>query len=218
MPGNYFDPLRESLRNRGFRTQALVTLLVFVPVVFGLTRFLQTIEQRQGVLFADPVITLFPAINLTWLIFCVIYVGLISAVVVLVRHPQHLLFALQTYTLLVIVRMVAMFLLPLDPPAGMIELRDPFVEFFGTGQTLSRDLFFSGHTATLFLVALVVPGRPMKIIYMVCTLAVALSVLLQHVHYTIDVFAALFFTYGCYHMIYAIRAIFVRTPGSGYIP
>ncbi len=39
--------------------------------------------------------------------------------------------------------------------ANMIILNDPLVEFFGTGQTLTKDLFFSGHTATLLILFLV---------------------------------------------------------------
>ena len=94
-----------------------------------------------------------------------------------------------------------MYLLPLEPPVKMIILNDPFVEFFGTGQTLTKDLFFSGHTATLFILFLVSEKKIIKTVFLISTIAVAISVLLQHVHYTIDVFAAVFFTYACYKLL-----------------
>jgi membrane-associated phospholipid phosphatase len=100
-----------------------------------------------------------------------------------------------------------MYLLPLEPPAKMIILNDPFVEFFGTGQTLTKDLFFSGHTATLFILFLVSEKKVYKTIFLISTVAVAVAVLLQHVHYTIDVFAAVFFTYACYKLVLRIKSL-----------
>jgi membrane-associated phospholipid phosphatase len=107
---------------------------------------------------------------------------------------------------MVAVRIVAMYLLPLEPPTTMIILNDPLVESFGTGQTLTKDLFFSGHTATLFILFLVSERKNIKALFLISTVAVAISVILQHVHYTIDVFAALFFTYACYKVIVKVKA------------
>jgi membrane-associated phospholipid phosphatase len=104
--------------------------------------------------------------------------------------------------------MCAMYVLPLDPPVNMIILNDPLVEFFGTGQTLTKDLFFSGHTATLLILYLVSEKKIYKIIFLVITILVAIAVLLQHVHYTIDVFAALFFSYACYKLMLKIKSVF----------
>ncbi|MCK7522598.1 MAG: hypothetical protein MZV64_35395 [Ignavibacteriales bacterium] len=78
----------------------------------------------------------------------------------------------------------------------MIILNDPFVELFGTGQTLTKDLFFSGHTATLFIFISCFRKENYQDNFLTSTIAVAIAVLLQHVHYTIDVFAAVFFTYA----------------------
>jgi membrane-associated phospholipid phosphatase len=97
-----------------------------------------------------------------------------------------------------------MFLLPLEPPALLIPLRDPFVQYLGTGTLLTKDLFFSGHTSTLFLLFLTARGARLKAIFVVCTVGVAISVLLQHVHYSVDVFVAPFFAYAAYRVALAI--------------
>jgi len=47
-----------------------------------------------------------------------------------------------------------MYSAPLDAPERLILLNDPFVQFIGSGEALTKDLFFSGHTATLFLLFL----------------------------------------------------------------
>jgi membrane-associated phospholipid phosphatase len=105
--------------------------------------------------------------------------------------------------------MIAMYSLPFDPPSSMIPLKDPFVQLFGTGKLLTRDLFFSGHTATLFLLFLVVDKKPYKQLFLFLTVLVAVSVILQHVHYFIDVLAAPFFTFGCFIIVKSIREKFV---------
>ena len=112
------------------------------------------------------------------------------------------MFAIQLYTLMVAVRIAAMFLLPLEPPVAMIALNDPLVEFFGTGQTLTKDLFlFPDIQQLFFLLFLVSENKIIKSVFLISTIVVAISVILQHVHYSIDVFAAVFFTYACYKLI-----------------
>jgi membrane-associated phospholipid phosphatase len=91
-----------------------------------------------------------------------------------------------------------MYTLPLEAPLTMIALKDPFIEFFGNGQTLTKDLFFSGHTATSFLLFLAMKNKYIKPIFLAISISMAIFVLMQHVHYTVDVIAAPFFSYGSY--------------------
>ena len=199
-----FKSFRDAWHDRAWRTEFGVTLIVLVPVLYCLTHFLDAIERRQGAVLEDPVLIRFPAIDLTWITFLVIYAGIIVALVVLIRHPRRLLLVFQGYALMALLRMVSMYLAPFDAPPGIIELRDPFVEFFGGGRTLTRDLFFSGHTSTMFLLFLNMPGKTLKIIYACCTIVVGSCVVLQHVHYTVDVVAAPFFAYGAYRIVLGI--------------
>ncbi|HCY75350.1 MAG TPA: hypothetical protein DHV28_05475 [Ignavibacteriales bacterium] len=187
------------------KIELIVTVVLLIIVLTSLANFLKFVEARSGVVLPDPILTLFNPIDLTWLIFILIYLSLIVAIAMLSKNPEQLLFAVQLYTLMVAVRIIAMYLLPLDPPATMIILNDPFVEFFGTGQTLTKDLFFSGHTATLFILFLVSEKKVFKSLFLISTIAVAIAVLLQHVHYTIDVFAAVFFTYACYKIVLKVK-------------
>ena len=196
---------KDFLQVKRNKIELIITLLSLVLVLISLTNFLNFVEARPGVVFSDPILNLFNPIDLTWLTFTLIYISLVTAIITLIRNPERLLFAIQLYTLMVIIRIVAMYLLPLEPPSTMIILKDPFVEIFGTGQTLTKDLFFSGHTATLFILYLVSVNKSIKSIFLFCTIAVAVSVILQHVHYTIDVFAAVFFTYASYVILKAIR-------------
>lgn len=192
---------KDFLSDKKNKVEFVVSLILLALVLTGLARFVNFVEYRPGVAFSDPVLDLFNPIDLTWLTFGLIYIALVIAVASLINNPRQLLFALQLYTLMAFVRIIAMFLLPLEPPEKMILLKDPFVEFFGSGQTLTKDLFFSGHTATLFILFLVSKNKIIKTLFLTSTILVAIFVLLQHVHYTIDVFAAVFFTYACFKLL-----------------
>jgi len=194
---------KEFLTNR--RTELIITVLFLAVILFIFPNFLAFVEERQGVILTDPILDLFNPIDLTWLTFGLIYISLIVAIISFAAKPEILLLALQSYSLLVIFRMMVMYSAPLDAPEKLILLNDPFVQFFGSGEVLTKDLFFSGHTATLFLLFLVSDKKQLKIIFLISTVLVGIAVLLQHVHYTIDVLAAPFFAYSSYKIVTIIN-------------
>jgi len=198
---------KEVFSNKKKRYEFVLSLILLAIVLTALTNFLNYVELRPGVILPDPILDLFDPVDLTWLTFGLIYLSLITAILHFSLTPEKLLFAIQLYTLMVIVRITAMYLMPLEPPAKMLALNDPFVEFFGTGKTLTKDLFFSGHTGTLFLLFLVTEKKIIKYVFLLFTFLVALCVILQHVHYTIDVFAAPFFVAVCYFLLKKFKTI-----------
>jgi hypothetical protein len=199
---------RETFRNNKSKIEFFITITLLALILVTLSNFLNFIERRNGVILNDPVLNLFDPVDLTWLTFGLIYVSLIAAIIFFSKKPQLLLLAFQSYILMIILRMIAMHLVSLNPPEKMIPLNDPLVEFFGTGQLLTKDLFFSGHTATLFLLFLLADLKSLKIFFLISTITLAISVLLQHVHYSIDVLAAPFFAYGSFKLIEKLRQKF----------
>jgi hypothetical protein len=195
----------EALRSPSFRLQLLLTLPILGILLLSYARFLDWIELRPGVVFHDPFLALFHARKVTWIVFGLVYGGLVLGVGTLSTRPAALLVALQSYALIVAVRMAAMYLVPLDPPLGIIPLKDPFVGLFGSGAALTKDLFFSGHTATLFLLFLTAQHRVLRVVFLLATLMVGVGVIWQHVHYTVDVLAAPVVTIGCYRCVLRLR-------------
>nr|WP_262895170.1 sphingomyelin synthase family protein [Hymenobacter jeongseonensis] len=98
--------------------------------------------------------------------------------------------------------MLTLWLVPLDPPAALITLRDPVIDrlFEVTTQPIVRDLFFSGHTATMALLALAVRGRNWGRVLTLMTMAVGTLVLVQRVHYSYDVLVAPLFAWFAYQL------------------
>ena len=194
------------------RKGEMVFTIVFLAIVlFILPKFLGFIEQREGVVLPDPILKLFNPVNLTWLTFGLIYLSLVSAVIYFSTKPELLFIALQSYTLLVIFRMIVMYVTPFNAPADLILLNDPFVQIFGGGEILTKDLFFSGHTATLFLLYLITDKKYLKFIYLIFTILVGVAVLLQHVHYTVDVITAPVFAYASFCLIKVLRNKFNKS-------
>lgn len=192
-----------------FKPIFFVTIIILLSSLISLSGFLEFNENREGIMFTDPFLSMFEPINLTWLSFVLIYFALIVAVVNLLEHPAELILTLQAYTLMILVRILMMYSLPLNPPELLIPLTDPFVEFFGSGIVLEKDLFFSGHTSTMFLLFLTSKSSKLKTIFLAATILVGLSVLLQHVHYTIDVLVAPFVAYGCYRLVIYFNEKFI---------
>lgn len=183
----------------------IVTVLFIVFVVVVFPEFLHFIEQREAVVMFDPFLNLFNPIDITWITFALIYFSVIIAIVSLINKPANLFLALQSYGVMLLFRMLVMYLSPLEAPEKIIPLHDPFVQMFGTGDILTKDLFFSGHTATMFVLFLVVKNKILKMIFLITTILVGLAVLVQHVHYTVDVVAAPFFSYASYKIVLGIK-------------
>lgn len=203
------DRWKEALRKPGFRYRIAITLMALVAVLMALKSFLGWNETRPGKVLSDPILTLFPPVNLTWLTFLLVYAGVVVALILLARDPERLLSAIQGYVLVILLRIVTILLFPLEPPPSMIPLQDPIVQFFGgMASTPNKDLLFSGHTATMFLLYLNVSGRRTRQVFLVGTIAVAVSLLLQHVHYTIDVLVAVFIAYAAYRMVSCLNSRF----------
>lgn len=167
-----------------------------MPVVLGMPRFFRYLEGRAGTVLHDPVLDVLPYVDLSIPLFVFLYGVIVSAVSGLMRHPLRLLRTVQAYLLLSMFRMVTMMVLTLEPPPGMVELHDPISAFFYPGrEPFHKDLFFSGHTATVHLLFLAAPWPRWRPVLLAATVLVGAAVLVQHVHWTVDVVAAPLFSW-----------------------
>lgn len=196
---------KEFLNDKKIQKELIISLPFVAAILIIFPQFLQFVEARQGVVFTDPILVLFNPIDLTWFTFGLIYLSILITIFFFAKKPEMILFTLQCYALMVFFRLIVMYLLPLEAPATLIPLNDPFVQLLGTGEILTKDLFFSGHTATLFLLFLIMEKRVIKIIFLASTLFVGIAVIMQHVHYVVDVAVAPFFAYTSYKIIDGLK-------------
>jgi hypothetical protein len=182
---------RNALQVKSFRLKLILAavLLLFcswlAPIVF------QYAEQRTGVLLSDFILEWLLVTDLSVVIFIVMDTLLIISIVALLIKPDYFLIVLQAYALLTLVRFATILLVPLEAPDGIIVLHDPITDrVFYQGAVITKDLFFSGHTSILMLMAFGIPFPRLKIVLFIGATAVGIMLLIQHAHYTIDVLAA----------------------------
>lgn len=192
---------KEFLSHRRLRYEFIITVLLLVLTVYSFSRYLIFNETRAGAIIDDPLQMHFTAVDLNLPIFFAIYSSLLIALIAFSYNPRQLMMAFQTYTLLVILRMSSMYLIPLDPPKECIDLQDPVVFMMGTGMKIVKDLFFSGHTSTSFMLFQIARNKYLKLYFLAATITVGISVVVQKAHYTIDVVAGLVYSYAAYQMI-----------------
>jgi membrane-associated phospholipid phosphatase len=112
------------------------------------------------------------------------------------KDPQLLLMFLACYAVLTFSRFISITSLPLEPPPYLIPLADPLTNaFYGEKGYITKDLFFSGHTSTIFLISLCLKRPIDKYVILFVSIAIGFLCVIQHVHYTLDVVCAFPFTY-----------------------
>ena len=119
-------------------------------------------------------------------------------VVQMIRDAESLLRFIDAYIIMTLLRLFLILIFPLEPPVGLIPLRDPLSNTFYGSTFITKDLFFSGHTATIFLIVLSVDIKWQKVYTSIVVFILALLLIIQHVHYTIDVIFAFPFAYLSY--------------------
>lgn len=179
---------------RGFRLRFITGIILVASILSAFPYFFQQIEQRQGVVLYDPLLALLPAHDVSVPLFIMIWSMSVLAVIRAVQNPRIFLVFIWSFLLLSVFRTLTITLVALDPPAGLIGLADPLSNFFyGHDRFVTKDLFFSGHTSTMFLLYFCLTGRRDKKVALVITFGVALLLLIQHVHYTLDILGGFLF-------------------------
>ncbi len=184
------DRWLQAWHDRSWRHAFILALMAALPVVAMLPLFFQYLEQKPGMRIEDPLLKLIGPVDVSALTFTTLYALILAGILFLGRSPYRLLQLLHAYVVLLLLRMCTMHLLTLEPPETIIPLVDPITQvFYPEERPFLKDLFFSGHTATLVLFALAVQGPLRTLMAMGATL-MAFLVLIQHVHYTVDVLVA----------------------------
>lgn len=191
-----------AFQNKQYLIRFVLSFLCLFFLLGVLAYLLDFIENRKGFYMYDPILDFIKPRDLSTAIFFTTYACAITGLIYAFRSPFLTLHLVQMYTLLTALRIISLFFIPLDPPPTIIPMKDIFLQStFYNGRENLKDLFFSGHTSTLFLLFFFSENRWLKWIFFTCALIVACGVLIQHAHYSYDVIAAPVFAYFSYFMI-----------------
>ncbi len=191
-----------ALTNPYFRNRFFTSIIILSVILTGFASLLAYIETRQGHTFYDPILNFIKPRDVSDFIFFVTYSTALIGLVYAFLSPYRFLHLIQMYGSLTLLRIVTLFFIPLEPPITIIPLRDEFLtNIFYAGNENLKDLFFSGHAATLFLFYFFSTNKTLKYLFLVAAVAVSVGVVVQHVHYSYDVIAAPIFAYIAYRLI-----------------
>lgn len=172
-----------------------IALLIAVGVTYFAIGFS---SSRVSNSVTDLILSNTPAYDVSWIyvygLLCLIFfIGFLCFV-----HPKRIPFTFYAMSLFMIIRSFFVILTHLAPyPVVATPDFNVTMEkiFFG------GDFFFSGHTGAPFLMALLYwRDTLLRSTFLAWSLFFAAVVLLGHLHYSIDVFAAFFITYAIYHI------------------
>lgn len=176
--------------------------LALVVLALGVQHVADTyVASIRGTPVDDLILSHIPTLDVDALI---IWVSLLMPVIIIVlflRKPKYLNFALRSSALFIIIRSALISLTHLGAHPHQLVL-DPHSFGFGVYNILyntSNDFFFSGHTGLPFLAALVFWDEKFwRYFFFFASFIMGFGVLGAHIHYSIDVFAAPFMTYSIY--------------------
>lgn len=199
---NVFLQWSAALKDNSFRQKLLASTFLLVLVLVFFFFILQYAEKRNGFViekgWLDGIIL--PGDFSAW-IFAFTYTATILGLIFCFQKPSTTLLLIRTYLLLQFLRAVCMLIVPLDPPEGIVPLNDPVLHAtFYNGRPNLKDLFFSGHGATLIMFIPIVSNKWVKLILAIAATVAGILLIAQRVHYIVDVIAAPVFTIMAYYL------------------
>jgi len=142
----------------------------------------------------DLIISNIPVFNVDFIVneLAMAYSVLVGFVVIFLK-PKTMPFVLKSAALFILIRSAFIMLTHLGPFPTHSYIDE--TSFFSP-LNIGSDFFFSGHTGLPFLIALIFwENKLMRNFSIGASILFGISVLLGHLHYSIDVFAAFFITY-----------------------
>lgn len=191
-----FQAWKLALKDRAFTWKLLLTPGLFF-IYSAITQHLGNyVESRKGIQLDDQLLQLFPSIDFSVPVFFLLYSSLTLVALTHLEKPKVILRIIEMHFAVAVVRQLCILAVALDPPAGIIVLRDLFLEntVYPRHSPLTKDLFFSGHVASIWIYFLCAEKKNIKVYLGFATVLMSFMILCMRVHYTYDVYGAFFFT------------------------
>lgn len=180
-----------------YYSSLLEALLLFVGSVYLTHLASKYAYVRASNYVEDIVLSNTPVFNFEFIFVEGAIMLSLFVVVLCFRFRKAAPFLIKTVSLFIIIRSMFVSMTHIGPYPSKLILESPLLNFITSG----NDLFFSGHTGLPFLIALIFWNHPyIRILFVLASIVFGIIVLLSHLHYSIDVFAAFFITYTIYHI------------------
>jgi hypothetical protein len=194
--------LRDLFRRKRLPAVSSAIVLLFVAYMlehvankYAFTYLLRPTSLPVGDIVLDNI----PVVDLNFLIVEVALVAIVVSILFLISRPRYILFTVKAFAIFVSIRAISISLTHVGmhpdhivPGLGLFNDVYRYLNF-------QTGLFFSGHTGLPILMACIFwKDRIVRYAYLTLSVVFACAVLLAHVHYSIDVFAAPFIAYSIF--------------------
>lgn len=176
--------------------------------MFVYTRYyLEWNEKRsEGSIIEDPLFKIIPRVDQSTTVGCILTLAtLVNSCEMYTRGTEAVIAFWAKFCVISYIKVVALYLLPLQPHPELIPLCDPILDMIMDGQ-VKRDLFFSGHTSYVVLCALSTTSFEYTVMYGIMSMCMGYALVSNRVHYSVDVFIAPFVVYVVDDLVNAFLA------------
>jgi len=194
---------KEIWKDKSFIASAVLSLLFLALSLFINYHAGVYANSSQSNSVSDILLDHLPIYNVDFIFFEGFSLLLISVLLIIIYKPRTIPFTLKSLSLFIFIRSIFITLTHLKefPQRAFLDPNNIFQNVF----TFGGDLFFSAHTGLPFLMALLFwKDKRLRLLFLTASIFFGVSVLLGHLHYSIDVFAAYFITYSIYKITQSI--------------
>jgi len=192
---------------------SLLGALVFLGLAYVAEHFANVYEAAYSMrptstYVGDLLLDNLPVVNLNFIIIEGALFSIVAGIVFVLLQPRSILFSLKSLALLIVIRALFVSLTHVGIYPGNIDPGLGFFDGIYSYLNFQTGFFFSGHTGLPILLALIFWEKfRARVVFLSLSVIFGIAVLLAHIHYSIDVFAAPFMAYGIYHLA---RRLFPR--------
>ncbi|MDB4939901.1 MAG: conserved rane protein of unknown function [Candidatus Doudnabacteria bacterium] len=151
---------------------------------------------KQSSPSSDLILDNLPVVNVTIIFVWGALILILFSVGLIFIEPKRIPFVTKSVAVFILIRSFFFSLTHLGLHPDYLSSSKIMEEF-----SFGGDLFFSGHTGLPFLMALIYwENKKLRITFLISSVLLGAAVLLGHLHYSIDVFAAFFITYSIHEI------------------
>lgn len=163
--------------------------------IYAFTYSVRPTSRYVGDLILDNL----QVVDLSFIIVECALLAIVLGTVFVLQHPRYILFSLKALALFIIIRAFFISLTHVGIYPEHVALGFGVFDGIYSYLNFQMGLFFSGHTGMPFFMALIFwEHKHARFVFLSLSFVFAIAVLLAHIHYSIDVFAAPFMAYGIF--------------------
>ncbi|MFA5961125.1 MAG: phosphatase PAP2-related protein [Parcubacteria group bacterium] len=205
-----FELKKTFLKNKQYWKHKDVSRSIFLGILFFVASIIINhyaslyVDRSASSHVNDILLDNLPVVDVNFMVNEVVWLFIWFIFFLLVIKPQRIPYVLKNLALFILIRSVFISLTHLGPiPDHSFLSKHDILSSIASG----NDMFFSGHTGMPFLLALIFwDDLVLRYILVFFSVLFGATMILGHLHYSIDVVAAFFIT----HSIYRIGLWFFR--------